>query len=953
MGQGWREVYEGGSPEAERLVFDKLARDILGVQAKVMRRSKGGAILRAFHAKPILGIADAELRFRDDLPPHLAAGYAQPGKAYPTTVRFSNAHGAAQGDDKQDMRGVALRINVSPEEDHDLLMTNFPVSHARNARQFVSFAQATAGNRVDRLLGLGKLAVTLGPSETVRMVRNVSTARKRKVKSLALETYWSRGAIRWGDVLAVRYLLRPAADAAAPQEAGSNDPDYLRRDLAQRLRAGKIVFELCLQLYVDEKNTPIEDTSIEWTETASPPIPVATLAISARDIDAVEARTAERLVDQLAFNPWYTTDQFRPLGNLNRARKQVYQASSGHRLSYRFHTDVPLRNRAIGAAVRAGFSGVNRFVPWHRLPLQLSLLNLDAFRHTLRRDNLIDVDIREAPPRAQPVPSPVHEDVRTTRTYDGTYNDLSDPEMGAAGQPFGRNLKPVYRPDLFDTPNPVTVSRELLYRESFIPARSLNILAAAWIQFQVHDWVNHARYPLGRGHDISVKLPPGTPLWRNRRDGPEKSEMRFGDNIPLVRENAAAGSPPILFGNSASHWWDASEVYGPREEEARALREKVPQGGGFRDGAKLLLDNGYLPAGTNGMEVTGFNESWWLGLSAMHTIFAREHNVVCDALRSEYPYLSDERIYQMARLIVSALIAKIHTVEWTPAILATKTIDMGLKANWHGAPKDWLTQLGLWLVDAHALKGIPKTMPDHHGAPYALTEDFVTVYRLHPLLPDDYQFFDYRTGRSLGTAGFDEIQGEGTDEIMRQTKLENVLYSLGIAYPGAITLHNYPRSLQAFERDGERIDLSVVDLVRTRRRGVPRYNDFRHGLHQNRIRRWEDLTSDAESVRRLKDVYKEIDLVDTMVGLFAETPPHGFGFSDTAFRIFILMASRRLQSDRFLTVDFRPEIYSPLGIDWIERNGMTSIILRHCPDLASLLPRSASVFAPWRPIPPH
>src|SRR5688500_15057232 len=229
MGQGWREVYEGGSPEAERLVFDKLARDILGVQAKVMRRSKGGAILRAFHANPILGIADAELRFRDDLPPYLAAGYAQPGKAYPTTVRFSNAHGAAQGDDKQDMRGVALRINVSPEEGHDLLMTNFPVSHARNARQFVSFAQATAGNRVDRLLGLGKLAVTLGPSETVRMVRNVSTARKRKVKSLALETYWSRGAIRWGDVLAVRYLFRPAADAAAPQEAGSNDPDYLRR----------------------------------------------------------------------------------------------------------------------------------------------------------------------------------------------------------------------------------------------------------------------------------------------------------------------------------------------------------------------------------------------------------------------------------------------------------------------------------------------------------------------------------------------------------------------------------------------------------------------------------------------------------------------------------------------------------------------------------------------------
>ena len=89
-------------------------------------------------------------------------------------------------------------------------------------------------------------------------------------------------------------------------------------------------------------------------------------------------------------------------------------------------------------------------------------------------------------------------------------------------------------------------------------------------------------------------------------------------------------------------------------------------------------------------------------------------------------------------------------------------------------------------------------------------------------------------------------------------------------------------------------------------------------------------------------------MVDTMVGMFAEELPKGFGFSDTAFRIFILMASRRLQSDRFLTVDFRPEIYSPLGIDWIEKNGLTSVILRHCPELAPALPKAANAFAPFR-----
>jgi hypothetical protein len=221
---------------------------------------------------------------------------------------------------------------------------------------------------------------------------------------------------------------------------------------------------------------------------------------------------------------------------------------------------------------------------------------------------------------------------------------------------------------------------------------------------------------------------------------------------------------------------------------------------------------------------------------------------------------------------------------------------------------------------------------------------------MHPLLPDDYLLHDHRTGKLLGQRSFLDIQGDKADDELRAIGLPTLLYSFGTSHPGAIRLHNYPRSLTDFERDGERIDVSVVDLVRTRRRGVPRYNDFRQGLHKPRITRWEDLCPDPESVRRMRELYGSIDEVDTMVGLFAETPPEGFGFSDTAFRIFILMASRRLQSDRFLTVDFRPEIYSPLGMDWVANNGMTSVILRHCPELASVLPRDASAFAPWRPV---
>jgi len=84
-----------------------------------------------------------------------------------------------------------------------------------------------------------------------------------------------------------------------------------------------------------------------------------------------------------------------------------------------------------------------------------------------------------------------------------------------------------------------------------------------------------------------------------------------------------------------------------------------------------------------------------------------------------------------------------------------------------------------------------------------------------------------------------------------------------------------------------------------------------------------------------------------MTGLYAEPLPEGFGFSDTAFRIFILMASRRLKSDRFFTDDFTPDIYTQFGIDYIKNTTMVSIIARQLPDLAPMLKGVENAFAPW------
>ena len=202
---------------------------------------------------------------------------------------------------------------------------------------------------------------------------------------------------------------------------------------------------------------------------------------------------------------------------------------------------------------------------------------------------------------------------------------------------------------------------------------------------------------------------------------------------------------------------------------------------------------------------------------------------------------------------------------------------------------------------------------------------------MHPLLPDDYQVRSHETNEIVGETDFTPIQGHGTRESIDKYSMTDWIYSLGLAHPGAITLHNHPNALRNHVRlNGDHLDIATVDVLRDRERGVPRYNDFREKLRKPRIEKFKDLTPDPEWNQQIKEVYGgEIDKVDTQVGMLGESPPPGFGFSDTAFRIFILMASRRLKSDRFYTNDYTPDVYTPEGIDWIESNLFGDVVKRH------------------------
>lgn len=577
--------------------------------------------------------------------------------------------------------------------------------------------------------------------------------------------------------------------------------------------------------------------------------------------------------------------------------------------------------------------------PWYRRPVLTAGPELIKVRDSLRANNLHDTEdgpLTGPPPLAPGAPE------QTERTFDGTYNDLQQPRMGCVHARFGRNvpLKETH-PDIANllNPNPRAVSQALMGRDQFQAVPYLNLLAGSWIQFQTHDWFSH-----GRNDDDPS--PVHIPL---EADDPWPAHPMVVPHTKVdPTYNPGSGKPPA-YRNEVTHWWDLSQIYGVSAAENAALRTGV-------DGKLKVQPDGKLPLDpATGIDLTGFIDNWWIGLSMLHALFALEHNAICDLLKAKYPAWNDRQLFAKARLINAAISAKIHTVEWTPAILPARIVDLALTTNWSGPLgriSEVLQKVFTRLNDNELLGGIVGSPKDHHTAPYSLTEEFVCVYRMHALMPDEFAFHRLADGGHLATHQLPAVSGRAARAVLDGVSMTDLFYSFGSHLkPGMIRLHNFPNHLRNLKRDdGSIFDLATVDILRDRERGVPRYNRFRELVGLPRIDSFDKLTDNAVWREQIRQVYvNNIDMVDTQVGLMCEPLEKGFGFSITAFYIFVLMASRRLKSDRFFTREnWNEQTYTKEGLKWIEGISFSKLVLRHFPALAPALDDVDNAFHPWR-----
>jgi len=437
-----------------------------------------------------------------------------------------------------------------------------------------------------------------------------------------------------------------------------------------------------------------------------------------------------------------------------------------------------------------------------------------------------------------------------------------------------------------------------------------------------------------------------------------------------------------------------------------------------------------------GQESVAFPDNWSIGLSFLHNLFAREHNSFVDEFRKEVAQkpnadsglrnpsdprrvirnqdVSADELFEVARLVIAAEIAKIHTIEWTPQLLYDEPLYKGMNANWNGLlgtgdpevskalsniivqtfgkSKD-VEKASQWysvFASGPGIFGLGSKVPhyditnpadtnggvNHFGSPFSFPEEFVTVYRLHALIPDLIEFRELNKDPNQiaqKIAVITTFEGKATDA-MRLHGLANWGLSLGRQRLGLLTLHNIPQFMQnihlpRLESPAQQIDIAALDMIRDREHGVPRFNEFRRQYGLRQLTSYDDFTDKSlpadsparmdqeKTARQLREVYgthvcdsskvitdaqvnedgtpindclghpngsmvDNIEDIDTVVGWMAESVrPHGFAISETQFVVFILNASRRLFSDRFFTSCFRPEFYTRLGIDWVNHNG--------------------------------
>ncbi len=469
------------------------------------------------------------------------------------------------------------------------------------------------------------------------------------------------------------------------------------------------------------------------------------------------------------------------------------------------------------------------------------------------------------------------------RSVDGSGNNLEYPKYNATNSDFGRIGPPRFADDIsipVNGPNPRLASNLIVGEGSadVVNLEGLSGMMFAWGQFISHDLALGT--PDGLTH-IDIAVPNGDP------------DFDDGTVIPMTRVimNPATGTDPAnpaIALNAVTGWIDASMIYGSDDMTAAKLRQL--------DGYMRESANGNLPVVSTKYVAGDVRVQETPPLTALHTLFMREHNYQISRLRKEYPDWSGDHLYQHARAIVTAEIQNITYSEFLPHLLGPGVIPPYAGYN----PT----------VD-------PRITVEFTGAAFRFGHSIVT----------DETAKLAENGTILGTKKkISESFFQAPDVFAADSGADGVLRHLAADPARALDARVVDSLRNSLNDPPATKDLAATNIQRQRDLGIGTLNQTRVALGFEPYTEFDQVTSDAGTLEALRRVFASVDDIDLWTGGLSENHVPGAMIGETFQAVIARQFTALRDGDRLW---FENQGFDPATLAEIKSTTFADIIMRN------------------------
>lgn len=458
------------------------------------------------------------------------------------------------------------------------------------------------------------------------------------------------------------------------------------------------------------------------------------------------------------------------------------------------------------------------------------------------------------------------------RSFDGTCTSIGPPIRrlwGSTNRPqfsyfTGRDT---LIPRGADLPSARRISNAVHSSSSDIfDKRNLNEITTFFGQFIDHTIV---ATPLNKSEPLHIDVDKDDPIFANVTANGDKGKLLFFRSSRVrVRERDNEQRPQ----NSLPSALDLASVYGPSEERASFLRTK-------KNGLMKTSSKDMLPLNTNFNNAPRIGPEFFLAgdhranehpaLTAIHTIFVREHNSIARELKSAFPTINDEGLFQMARKINIAEFQKIVFNEWYPSITGAQL------PRYKGFKNNVDPTVSLLFSTAAFRVGHTMVGPGVNRAS-----------RGNKRLPP----FDLK---SMFFRGANVVRRNGIDVFLRGAII-NRAQRIDVEVRDSLRNFLFTRI-----EEEEGIDLIALNIQRGRDHALPSFNAIREKFKIGKAVRYSQITKNRAVQAKLQSVYPSVSRLEAWPGLIAEDQAPGSSMGRTMLAVWKAEFRRLRDGDRF------------------------------------------------------